>query len=399
MAGGILSGVRVLDFGQYIAGPYCAALLADFGADVVRIERPEGNVDRTVVPLTAQETGEGALYHALNRNKSSLALDLKRREARPVLDRLLARADVVVANVPPRGLKALGLDWERLHALNPKAILVTCTAYGTKGERRDVVGFDGVGQAMSGAMHMTGVDGEPRKAFANYVDFSTAALSAFGVLLALRQRETTGEGTHVEASLLHTAVAMTATTLIEEHVLRPGRVGTGNRSQLGAPADLFRTRDGWVLVQTIGEEMFARIAGIVGKPEWTTDPRFASDTARGRHGAEISAGVQAWCAQRTAAECLAAFDAAELPAAPVLTPRQILEHPLAASEGWFKWIEAAGLPSMPVVMPPLHVQAAPGEVRSAAPRLGANSRAVLGRYGFGDAEIKTLVASGVVQAR
>jgi len=398
MAGGILAGIRVLDFGQYIAGPYCAALLADFGADVVRVERPEGNVDRSVVPLGTDESGEGALYHALNRNKASLALDLKRREARPVLDRLLARADIVVANLPPRGLKALGLDWERLHGLNTRAILVSCTAYGSKGERRDVVGFDGVGQAMSGAMHMTGTDGEPRKAFANYVDFSTAALSAFGVLLALRRREMTGEGTQVEASLLHTAVAMTATTLIEEHVRRPGRVGTGNRSQLGAPADLFRTRDGWILVQTVGEEMFGRIARLVGRPEWPADARFASDSARGRHGAEISAGVQAWCGERSSAECLAAFDAAALPAAPVLRPRQILEHPLAASEGWFQWVEAAGLPPLPVVTPPLHVHAAPGEVRSAAPRLGADSRAVLARYGFGDSEVEALVGSGVVQA-
>lgn len=398
MTPGVLAGIRVLDFGQYIAGPYCAALLADFGAEVLRVERPEGNVDRTVVPLTPDESGDGALYHALNRNKASLALNLKRREARPVLNRLLARADVVVANVPPLGLKALGLEWNRLHALNRRAILVTCTAYGSKGERRNVLGFDGVGQAMSGAMHMAGSDGEPRKAFANYVDFSTAVLSALGVMLALRRRETTGEGTHVESSLLHTAVAMTATTLIEEHVRRPGRVGTGNRSQLGAPADAFRTRDGWILVQTVGEEMFARIARLVGQPGWTSDPRFTSDTARGRHGAEISAGVQAWCRERTSAECLAALDAAELPAAPVLTPRETLEHPLAASEEWFRWIETPGLPPIPVVMPPVLLHAAPGEVRSAAPRLGADSRAALARYGFGDAEIEELIASGVVKA-
>jgi crotonobetainyl-CoA:carnitine CoA-transferase CaiB-like acyl-CoA transferase len=398
MPSGVLAGLRVLDFGQYIAGPYCAALLADFGAEVLRIERPEGNVDRTLVPLNADETGDGALFHALNRNKASLALDLKRREARPVLERLLALADVVVANLPPRGLRALGLEWPRLHALNPKAILVTCTAYGTKGERRNALGFDGVGQAMSGAMHMTGSDGEPRKAYVNYVDFSTAVLSAFGVMLALRRREATGEGAHVETALLHTAVAMMATALLEEHVCCPGRVGTGNRSQLAAPADAFRTRDGWILVQTAGEEMFARVAHLVGRPGWSGDPRFAGDTARGRHAAEISAGVQAWCGARTSAECLAALDAAEIPAAPVLAPRETLAHPLAASEDWFRWIRLPGLATIPIVMPPVLVHGAPGEVRRPAPPLGADSRAALGGYGFSDAEIEALIASGVVTA-
>ena len=394
-----LAGIRVLDFGQYIAGPYCATLLADFGADVVRVERPEGNIDRGLVPLREDESGDGALYHALNRNKRSLALDLKRPEARPVLERLLAGADVVVANVPPEGLKALGLDWERLHALNRRAILVTCTAYGARGERRNVLGFDGVGQAMSGAMHLTGAHGEPRKAAANYVDFATALLSAFGVLLALAQRERSGEGQHVEAALLHTAIALMATTLLEEHVLRPGRTGTGNRSQLAAPADAFRTRDGWILVQTVGEDMFGRIARLVGRPEWTGEPRFASDTGRGRHGPEISAGVQAWCAERTKAQCLAALDAAQIPSAPVLSPREALEHPLGAAEGWFRWLEAPGLPPFPAVMPPVLLNAAPGDVRSAAPALGADSRAALADYGFSGAEIDSLLARRIVVAR
>lgn len=393
-----LAGIRVLDFGQYIAGPYCATLLADFGADVVRIERPEGNVDRTVVPLRTDETGDGALYHALNRNKRSLALDLKRAEARDAVDRLLARTDVVVANVPPSGLRALGLEWPRLHGINRRAILVTCTAYGTRGARRDAVGFDGIGQSMSGAMYMTGSAGEPRKAYANYVDFSTAALSAFGVLLALRDRDATGEGQHVEASLLHTAVAIMAATLLEEHVLRLGRAGTGNRSQLGAPADSYRTRDGWFLVQSIGNEMFGRIARLIGREDWIDDPRLATDTGRGRHGAEISSALQAWCAPRTTAECVAAFDAASIPAAPVLAPRAALEHPLAASEGWFRLVHPPGLPALPVVTPPIRLGASPGEVRTAAPALGADSRAVLESYGFAVEEIDALIAAGVVKA-
>ncbi|HVO47104.1 MAG TPA: CoA transferase, partial [Steroidobacteraceae bacterium] len=174
----LLEGVRVLDFGRYVAGPYCATLLGYLGADVIRIERRGGGEDRFIAPVTAD--GEGAVLFQTACNKRSLTLEIGRPEAREVLERLIATADVVVANLPPAALASLGLDYASLRAIRPDIISVTQTAFGDEGPYRDRGGFDGIGQAMSGAMYITGKPGSPAKAAAPYVDFSTAALAAFG---------------------------------------------------------------------------------------------------------------------------------------------------------------------------------------------------------------------------
>ena len=274
-----LEGIRVVDFGQFIAGPLAAALLGDFGADVIRVERPEGGADRFVQPIGAHMPG-GAVYLQINRNKRSLALDSFDARAREIVDRLIMHADVVVANAPDATRDAMGLSYERVSALNPRLILATCTAFGSGGALANAPGFDGIGQAMSGAMHMSGKDGEPRKAYAHYVDHLSAALSAFGVMMALRERERTGRGQHVETSLLRSALLTMAANLTEEDVLQIGRHGIGNRAHLAGPADVFRTRDGHVLVQVIGDSMFGRCARLMQRVDWLDDPRFVSDETR-----------------------------------------------------------------------------------------------------------------------
>jgi crotonobetainyl-CoA:carnitine CoA-transferase CaiB-like acyl-CoA transferase len=278
-----LAGIRVVDFGQFVAGPLAAALLADFGADVIRVERPDGGADRYVQPI-GDNAPEGAVYLQLNRNKRSLALDPFDERAREIVDRLIRHADVIIVNAPEATREAMGLSWERVTAVNPRLILSSCTAFGS-GPLGNVPGFDGIGQAMSGAMHMTGKDGEPRKAYVHYVDHLTAVLSALGIMMALRDREFSGCGQHVETSLLRSALLTMAANLIEEDALRVGRPGIGNRAHLAAPADVFATRNGHVLIQIIGNGMFRRCARLMQHPEWIDDPRFASDEKRGAHGA------------------------------------------------------------------------------------------------------------------
>ena len=285
---GILDGVRVLDFGHFIAGPYCGALLADFGADVIRVERPQGNNDRFLMPCGEDHHDNGALYLQVNRNKRSLALDPFSPAARPVLEDLIRSADVVIANLPEPTLKSAGLDYASLTAVKPDIILCTCSAYGHNGPDAAKTGFDGIGQAMSGAMEMTGEDGSPRKSYAHFVDFSTASLSAFGIVLALMDRTRTGKGQQVRMSLLHTALAVMNGTLIEHAATGIARRGTGNRAQLTGPADCMKTKNGHILVQAIGSSMFRRWAKLVGKPEWIEDKRFADDQLRGDNGAVLS---------------------------------------------------------------------------------------------------------------
>ena len=261
--GGVLEGVRVLDFGRYIAGPYCATLLAEFGAEVIRVEKRDGSEDRFVAPVG--EGGEGALFLQVNRNKKCITLDPMKPEGQEVMRRLVATADVVVANLPPQTLRAMKLDYDSLKAIKPDIILTTATAFGGPGPWSDRVGFDGVGQVMSGAVYMTGKGDPPYRAAVNWVDFGTALHCAFGTLAALIERGKSGRGQIVEGALLATALTFTNATLIEQAVISANRVPTGNLGQTAAPADIYRTKDGWVLCQVTGHPLFIRWARLMGE--------------------------------------------------------------------------------------------------------------------------------------
>ena len=295
--GGILEGVRVLDFGRYIAGPYCATLLAEFGAEVIRVEKRDGSEDRFVAPVGAG--GEGALFLQINRNKKCITLDPMKAEGQEVLRRLVERSDVVIANLPPQTLRAMKLDYESLKAIKPDIILTTATAFGNPGPWSERVGFDGVAQVMSGAVYMTGRGDPPYRAAVPWVDFGTALHCAFGTLMALIERGKSGRGQIVEGALLATALTFANATLIEQAVIAVNRVPSGNLGQTAAPADIYRSKDGWVLCQVTGQPLFVRWAKLMGEGHWLTDPRFADDIKRGDNGAVISERMARWCAERT----------------------------------------------------------------------------------------------------
>src|SRR5712672_2079420 len=261
---GVLEGVRVLDFGRYIAGPFCAALLADLGAEVIRIERLGGGEDRPFIPVGipvgAGPEGGGAMFLAMNRNKLGMTLDPAVPKGRAIVRKLVATADVVVANLPPQVLKALAVDLESLRLVKPDIILTTVTGFGAGGPLSHKHGFDGIGQAMSGAAYLSGTPDQPIALKVPWVDFGTASLSAFGTLAALLERGKTGRGQKVEGALLRTAIAFTNATLIEQALTRAGRAATVNRGFNSAPADIFRTKDGWIVATVIGAPMFRRWA-------------------------------------------------------------------------------------------------------------------------------------------
>lgn len=393
----ILNGCKVLDFGHFIAGPFCAALLADYGADVIRIERPDGAPDRYVQPVGDGPASEGAVYLQANRNKRSLTLDMFSVQGRAIAHRLVAGADVVIANLPFKTLVAMGLDYPTLQAIKPDIVLSTCNAFGAVGAVRDKPGFDGIGQAMSGAMQMTGDNGVPRKAYAHYVDFCTATMSAFGIMLALYHRQASGEGQHVETSLLGTAIAMMNAGLIEQQLLQPHRQGTGNLAQLAGPADIFRATDGWILMQVVGGSMFKRWARLVGKEEWISDPRFADDGSRGAHGALLSDCMAAWCSTRTARQCLQALESVGLPCAPIHNFQQALDDPGIVEQQLFQFQSFAGIPSeYPVAKSTITLSATPAAMIRPAPVLGADTEQILADHGYDGAAIATFRQEGVI---
>src|SRR5438445_12313012 len=216
---GVLEGIRVLDFGRYIAGPFCAALLADLGAEVIRIERLGGGEDRPFIPVGAGPEGGGAMFLAMNRNKLGMTLDPAAPEGREIVRKLVATADVVVANLPPAVLRSLALDLDSLRRVKPDIILTTVTAFGAGGPWSGKHGFDGIGQVMCGSAYLTGTPEQPMRAAVAWVDCGTAALAAFGTLAALMAREKSGRGQKVEGALLRTAVAFNNPTLVEQQVI------------------------------------------------------------------------------------------------------------------------------------------------------------------------------------
>ena len=392
-----LQGVRVLDFGRFIAGPFCAALLADLGADVIRVEKVRGGEDRFLMPVTA--AGDGAFYLQVNRGKRGMTLDPRAPEGKHVLRRLAATADVVVANLPDATLKALGLDFGALTAVRPDVILTSVSAFGAGGPSSHRLGFDGIGQAMSGIMYLSGRPGEPTKAYCPYVDFTTALVATVGTLAALLVRRDTGQGQQVRASLLASALTIANGMLMEQATVRPDRVATGNRSQTQGPSDAFRTRDGWVLVQCIGQPLFRRWTALVGEPRWLEDPRFADDRSRGDHGAVISERMATWCGERTTDEALAALDAARIPAGPVLSPQQVLDDAHVRTIGFLRSVAFPGSDGegeAPVAETPFSLSAAAAGIRGRAPALGEHTDAILTDLGYSAAAVAALHERGVV---
>jgi len=394
---GPLAGLVVLELAQIMAGPACGALLADLGADVIKVERlPSGDDTRRYAE--PQVNGESAAFMMMNRNKRSIAVDLKTDGGRRVLRQLACKADVLVENYRKGALDRLGLGVDALRALNPALIYCSISGYGRSGPAADKGGFDLIAQGAAGLMSVTGEPGAaPVKVGTPVTDLNAGVFGVVGILAALVHRMNGGQGQHVDTSLFEAGIHQTAwqAAIYFATGVSPGALGSAH--VLAAPYQAFATRDGWINVGGANQANWERVARIAGVPELIADARFVSNSARMAHRDELARLLGERLRTRDTAHWLRELDAAGVPAGPIQSIGQMtrdeqtlaremvvaLDHPVAGRT------HALGVP--------VKLSATPGAVRAPAPTFGQHTAEVLREFGFEAAQIETLAAEGAIR--
>ena len=406
----LLAGVRVLDLSRILAGPWATQVLADFGAQVIKIERPgAGDDTRSWGPpylrdADGNDTAESAYYLCANRGKHSVAIDFTTPRGQALIGELVAHCDVLVENYKVGGLAKYGLDFASLHALNPKLVYCSITGYGQDGPYAQRAGYDATIQAIGGLMSVTGEpDGAPgagpQKVGVAATDLMTGMYAATAILAALRHAERTGVGQHIDLALLDTQVAWLANQASNYLVggVVPGRQGTAHPNIV--PYQVMPASDGYFMLAVGNDAQYARFCGVIGEPSLATDPRYATNAARVAHRAELVPRLQQLLSTRPAAEWLAALDAVQVPCNPVNRIDQVFDDAQVQARGLRIELPHASGREVPMVRNPLKFSATPLRYERAAPVLGEHTRDVLiAVLGLDAAGIDALQADGVVQA-
>lgn len=391
-----LAGVRVVEMGQLIAGPFAAKTLGDFGAEVIKIEPPDGGDPLRGWRLLKH--GTSVWWQVQSRNKRSVALDLRAAEGQEIARRLVAEADVLVENFRPGTLEGWGLGWDVLSALNPGLVMLRISGYGQTGPYRDLPGFGVVGEAMGGLRHLTGEPGRvPVRCGVSIGDTLAALHGVIGVLAALHHRKVNGGRGQVVDVALHEAVFNVMESLLPEYsAFGAVREPAGSALPGIAPSNAYRCVDGVVLVAGNGDSIFKRLMTAIGRDDLANAPDLASNPGRVARVDELDAAIGAWCADRRVAEVLEALAAARVPAGKVYTAKDIAEDPHYRARGMLQpqTTRDGDTIEVPGVVPKL--EATPGRLRSPAPRLGEDTDAVLREVGLSDAQITALRERGVI---
>jgi crotonobetainyl-CoA:carnitine CoA-transferase CaiB-like acyl-CoA transferase len=391
----VLKNIRVLDFGKFVAAPMSTWLLSNMGAEIIKVEPVGGAPDRE--PFRMGDAIDGAGFVQLHSNKMSLCLDQNAPRGRAVLEKLMTQTDVVVLGAPESTNARQGLDYETVSKINPSIIYLNVSAFTSIGPRANEVGFDGVGQAMSGAAYMSGFGDTPTRSFCSFVDVTTGVLSAFAIACALMSRNQTGKGHKIETALMMSGYAAMSWLLVEQAVTGRNRTRTGNRAQSSGPSDIFRTRDGWIVVQIVGSGLFARVAKVIGRPEFIEDPRFKTDNDRAEHGAALSDAVTAWARNLSTAEALDVLRSARVPGARVNSLQEALEEPQVAALQFIQQMTHPGLTrALPLFKAPVMVDGALSALRSAPPVAGEHTELILRRAGYSPQDITGLREAKVI---
>lgn len=390
-----LGDVRVLDVTQVMAGPFCAMLLCDMGAEVIKVESPAGDSSRR---MAGARGGDSASFNAVNRGKRGIVIDLKAPGGPDVLRRLAASADVFVENYRPGVLARMGLDHDALRALNPRLVYASISGYGQTGPAARRGGFDLVAQGVSGLMSVTGEpDRPPVKVGVPLTDLGAGLFAACGILAALHARERTGEGQHIDTALVDAGVALSvweATELFSRGVV-PGPLGSAHR--MSAPYQAVRCSDGHITLGAANDRIFRRLAELLGHPEWLDDSRFATDAARVENRAALADGIERVTAEHPRVYWLERLDAHDIPCGPINDYREVMQDPQVRAREMVVETEHPTLGRLSTLGTPIKLSATPLTPGRPAPLLGQHTDEVLGAAGYARAEIAALRESGVVR--
>ena len=399
MMKGALKGIKVVELAQIMAGPTCGMLLADMGADVIKVEKlPGGDDTRSYTQPSIK--GESAAFMILNRNKRGIAVNLKKPGGLEVVKRLLADADVVTENYRKGTLEKLGLGYDVLEKLYPRLIYCAVSGYGRTGPYADKGGFDLIAQGFAGIMSITGEPGgPPAKSGTSIADINAGILAALGIVSALVSRATTGRGQRVETSLMEAAIQQTYWQSAIFFATGENSGPTGSAHILTAPYQAFPTADGWINVGGANQSNWERIVKVIGRPELAADPRFIDNSARMKNLAALTTLIAERLKTQPSREWIAQFEAAGVPVGPVNKIGDMLADPQVAAREMVIEVDHPTAGRVKTLGTPIKFSGTPGSVTRAAPLLGQHTREILESLGYSAAEVDKLEEAGAVSCR
>ena len=389
---GALAGVRVVDLSRFVAGPFCCQILGDHGADVVKVEKADGEPSRRMPPFFKNES---LYFLAYNGSKRSIALDFRSAAGMDVLRRLITKADVVVENFRAGTMEKMGLGYPALAKMHPGLILVSISGFGTDGPYADRPAFDEIIQTMSGLTSLTGeADGPPRLTGTYVADFLTGVYAALGAVLALQARARNGRGQWVRMNLLQCLVSILNTTVNRYLTLGEAPQRQGNRNPLIAPGNLYKAQDGYVTIECLTQDMWEDLARAMGRDDLLRDPRFADVVSRKTHAEALDQEIEKWMQDKSVEETLALLHRHGVASGPVLDIPALVTHPQFSANGTVTRVEVPGLGEIPLLAPPIRMDGEAQPRRGRPPRQGEHTADVLADWlGLTPGEVEQLRAA------
>jgi len=384
-----LEGIRVIDLSRFVAGPFCCQILGDNGADVVKVEKPDGEPARQMPPFAH---GESLYFIAYNGSKRGITVNLRSADGLALMRRLIAKADILVENFRAGTMEQMGLGYETMAAANPGLIMVSISGFGSQGPYVGRPAFDEIIQSMSGLTSLTGEgDGPPMLTGTYIADFVTGIYGALGATLALNLRASTGRGQWVQINLMQSLISILNTTVSRYLLLGEPPRRQGNRNVLIAPGNIYRARDGHVTVECLTQDMWENLARALGREELIRDPRFLDLASRKQHAEELDREVQTWMAERMTDEIVSTLERHSIPCGPVLDiPALVRDSQFRVNETVVH-VEYPGLGPVPVLAPPIRLSGDAMPRRGRPPRLGEHTQEVLSEWlGLGEADLQSL---------